>query len=80
MRCNRCKASCETHYAESYEVDWYCKVRVLEDDMNEDKNGDWGCNLHWRTIEKKVEETEEAWFKDKEQYVEWFLSNKNKGE
>lgn len=73
MRCERCKASCEIHYAESYEEDWYCQVGVPEEEMNEDKNGDWGCNLHYKTIQKKVDEIEKAWLKDKEQFVDWFL-------
>ena len=72
MRCYKCKASCETHYAESYEVDWYCLAGVTEDEMNEDKSGEWGCNLHYKTIEKRVEENDKAWLKDKEEFVKWF--------
>lgn len=73
MRCERCKASCEVHYAESYEVDWYCEAGFPEEERNEDKNGDLGCNLHYKTIQKRVDESEKAWIKDKEQYVDWFL-------
>lgn len=73
MRCERCKASCEVHYAESYETDWYCDAGVLEDEMNENSQGEWGCSLHWKTIQKRLEFNEEAWLRDKEQQVEWFL-------
>ena len=73
MRCERCKASCEVHYAESYETDWYCNAGVPESEMNEDKNGEWGCNLHWKTIQKRVDANERAWLKDKEAFVDWWL-------
>ena len=73
MRCERCKASCEEHYAESNECDWYCNAGVPEDEMNEDKNGLWGCNLHYKTIEKRVNANEQAWLKDKEAFVDWWL-------
>ena len=74
MRCEHCKASCEECYAESYETDWYCKSGVPENEMNEDKNGEWGCNLHWKTIKKRLEDNEKAWLRDKEQFVDWYLS------
>lgn len=77
MRCYKCKASCEVHYPESYEVDWYCDAGVSEDEMNENKDGEWGCNLHWRTIQKRVEINEKAWLKDKEAQVEWFLKQES---
>lgn len=77
MRCERCKASYEVHYAESYETDWYCRAGVQEDEMNENKNGEWGCDLHWKTIQKLVENNEKAWLKDKEEQVEWFLKREN---
>lgn len=80
MRCERCKASCEIHYAESYETDWYCEAGVSEDEMNENKDGEWGCNLNWKTIQKRIEENEKAWLKDKEEYVEWLLKKENKKE
>ena len=73
MRCERCKASCEVNYAESYEVDWYCDAGVLDDERDENKDGELGCNLHWKTIQKRVEDNKKAWLKDKEEYVEWFL-------
>ncbi len=76
MKCERCKASCETHYAESYEVDWCCNAGVPEDEMYENAKGNWGCKLHWKTIQKRVEANEEAWIKDKELFVDWFLGNK----
>ena len=41
--------------------------------MYEDKNGELGCRLHWKTIQKRVEENERAWLRDKEQFVEWYL-------
>ena len=77
MRCERCKASCEVHYAESYEVDWYCHAGVSENEMNENKNGEWGCDLHWKTIQRRVENNESAWLKDKEAQVEWFLKQES---
>ena len=80
MRCERYKASCEEHYAESNETDWYCEAGVSEDEMNENKDGEWGCKLHWKTIQKKIEENEKAWLKDKEEHVEWFLKKNEKEE
>ncbi len=76
MRCERCKASHEVYYAESSECDWYCDAGVLENDMNEDKNGQWGCNLHYKTINKILDKNQEAWIADKEAFVDWFLNNK----
>lgn len=76
MRCERCKASCEEHYAESYEIDWYCDAGVSEDDRNEDSNGNLGCSLHYKTIEKAIKKNEEAWLKDKEQFVEYYQRGK----
>ena len=80
MRCERCKASCEVHYAESYEVDWYCHAGVSENEMNENKDGEWGCDLHWKTIQRRVKNNESAWLKDKEAQVEWFLKQESEGE
>ena len=78
MMSERCKASCEVHYAESYEVDWYCDAGVPEDEMNENEDGKWGCNLHWKTIQKRLEANEKAWLKDKEEHVEWFLEREER--
>lgn len=80
MRCEQCKASCEVHYAESYECDWYCMIGVPEDNMNENDCGQWGCNLHYKTINKKVQEIEEHIEKDREAFVEWFIKEKNNEE
>lgn len=73
MRCCKCKASIEVSYPESYECDWYCMIGVSENDMNEDKNSEWGCNLHYKTINKRVDQIEKAIEKDHEAQVEWFL-------
>ena len=73
MRCENCKASNEVHYAESDAMDWYCNAGVPDNEMYEDKNGELGCRLHWKTIQKRVEENERAWLRDKEQFVEWYL-------
>ena len=75
MRCERCKASCEEHYAESYECEWYCAVGVVEDGMNENSNGDWGCNLHYKIIEKRLNEIELALEKEREAFVRWYLES-----
>ena len=80
MRCERCKASCEVHYAESYAEDWYCEAGVPEDEMNENEHGEWGCNLHWKTIQKRVEDSEKARLKYQEEYVEWFLKRETESE
>lgn len=70
MRCKNCPCSSETHYAESYEVDWVCEAGK-EDESYEDKSGDWGCNIHYKTARKIHSNVEDAWIKDKEQFVEW---------
>lgn len=77
MRCCKCNASIEEHFPESYECDWYCMIGVSENDMNEDKDGEWGCNLHYKTIAKKVEQIALAKEKDYEERVRWFLENQN---
>ncbi len=28
----------------------YCCIGIYDDELNEDRNGDLGCNLHWKTI------------------------------
>ena len=47
MRCKRCKA-CKTEGVEYPEE--YCCIGVSDDEINEDRNGDLECNLHWKTI------------------------------
>ena len=76
MRCKHCKASHEEYYEYGYEVDWYCMIGVHENDMNEDKQGEWGCNLNYKTINKKVEKIERLIEKDHEAQVEYFLKEK----
>lgn len=43
MRCKRCKA-CKMEGFEYPEE--YCCIGVSDDEINEDGNGDLGCNLH----------------------------------
>ena len=73
MRCERCPASREECYAESYECDWYCLAGVQDDDREEFGDGELGCRLHPMTVKKRVRINEEAFLKDKEEQVEWFL-------
>lgn len=60
MRCIRCKASYEECHAESYEIDWYCKAGILENEREEDNNGNLGCKLHWKTIHKRIKINQKA--------------------
>ena len=76
MRCERCKASYEQHYAESYDTDWQCLAGFQDEERDENEAGELGCPLHWKTIQKRMKECEEAWLKDKEQWVEWYLKEK----
>ena len=58
----RCKA-CKTEGFEYPEE--YCCIGVSDDEINEDRNGDLGCNLHWKTINhlicKENEIPQEPW-------------------
>ena len=47
MRCKNCKARKMegSEYPEEY-----CCIGIYDDELNEDRNGDLGCNLHWKTI------------------------------
>lgn len=62
MRCKRCKA-CKTEEFEYPEE--YCCIGIYDDELNEDRNGDLGCNLHWKTINhlicKENEIPQEPW-------------------
>ena len=80
MKCVNCKASYEQHYAESYDCDWSCLAGVQDDDREEFPDGSLGCRLHYKTVEKRVKQNEELWIKDKEDFVNWYLANKDKGE
>jgi hypothetical protein len=77
MRCYNCKASCTVHYSESYETDWYCNAGVSEDEMNEDRNGELGCNLKAKTIQQRIDFNERAWLKDKADFVNWMQKHGN---
>lgn len=50
MRCENCIASVEEHHSESYEVDWYCKCGIEDNDRIEDKKGHLGCKLHYKIV------------------------------
>ena len=43
----------------------YCCIGIYDDELNEDRNGDLGCNLHWKTINhlicKENEIPQEPW-------------------
>lgn len=57
MKCERCPAFRKT----SYEYDEYdCCVGVLEDDLYEDSKGNYGCKLHWKTIQKLIQKEAES--------------------
>jgi hypothetical protein len=57
MKCEHCKASTEEHYAESYEVDWYCACGVDDNDRTENAKGKLGCNLHYAEVNRKVSQS-----------------------
>lgn len=53
MKCERCPANVKT----SYEYDEYdCYAGVPDEELTEDKKGNYGCNLHWKTIQKRLQE------------------------
>ena len=58
MRCKRCKA-CKTEGFEYPEE--YCCIGVSDDEINEDRNGDLGCNLHWKTINHLIRRFESCY-------------------
>ena len=53
MKCNNCPAYIKTSYEhEKCE----CYAGVSEGDILEDKDGNRGCKLHWRTVNKRIQE------------------------
>lgn len=60
MICDRCKALKTEGY--EYPQD-YCSIGVDDEFGYENKKGEYGCTLHYKTIEKMVRENEEAWEK-----------------
>ena len=60
MRCKNCPAYVDAVYYESYEpaCGGYCRILDIDHDArcNEDKTGECGCALHYRTIEKMIKE------------------------
>lgn len=52
MKCENCRASIETSYPESYEVDWYCECGIEDNGRIESTKGELGCNLHYKTVNK----------------------------
>ena len=59
MKCEKCKASIITEYAESYEQDWGCLCGVEDNERVEKKDGSLGCNLHHTFINKVVRQDNE---------------------
>ncbi len=58
MKCERCPANINTSYEyEEYE----CYAGVSDDEMIEDKKGNYGCTLHWKTIQKIMLERYESY-------------------
>lgn len=80
MKCEFCKASHEQHYVESYACDWSCLAGVSDEDREEFSDGLLGCRLHYKTVEKRMKVNEELWLKDKEDFVNWYLKEKELGE
>lgn len=72
MKCQNCPCSHETYYSESYCVDWDC-IAGREDRQIEFADGELGCRIHLKTAKQIADEAEEAWMKDKAQFVEWAL-------
>lgn len=60
MRCDRCPALTTEGY--EYPIE-YCSIGVDEEYGNENSHGEFGCTLHYKTINKMVKENEEAWIK-----------------
>lgn len=79
MKCTNCKASHIQYYAESYECDWYCLAGVQDEERIEKADGQLGCNLHYKTIQKRIDDNEKAWLKEKEEYIKW-IERKEKEE
>ena len=52
MRCKNCKARKMegSEYPEEY-----CCIGIYDDELNEDRNGDLGCNLHWKEYLRDLE-------------------------
>ena len=51
MRCKRCKACRRTSYEYA---EYECYAGVNDDELTEYKNGEYGCTLHWKTIQKRI--------------------------
>lgn len=54
MQCEKCLANYCQQRPESYEDDAYCKCGILDEDRSERKDGTLGCNLHPKTIQKRL--------------------------
>ena len=58
MKCERCPANVKT----SYEYDEYaCYAGVPEEEQTEDEKGNYGCNLHWKTIQKLIRRHDDSY-------------------
>lgn len=73
MKCNHCEylyyPECESNYTSCY---------VFGDEVPEKyerKDGE-GCTCNKKQLAKMYRENEEAWLKDKEQFVDWWLQHK----
>lgn len=57
MKCEKCKACVLTDYECGV---WDCSIGVPEDNQVEFPDGDYGCSLHWKTIQKMLREKDES--------------------
>lgn len=75
-KCDCCKYLCYPEYESSYTA---CSIFGEEiPEQYERKDGE-GCICNSRTLEKFKRLNEEAWMKDKEEFVKWFLSKEEGG-
>ena len=58
MRCGNCKACVLVDYECGV---WDCDIDVPEDKQVEFSDGEYGCKLHWKTIQKAIREKNECY-------------------
>lgn len=80
MKCMECPAACERRYAESNEIDFECLAGVDEDDILDDEDGCYGCDLTEEEAQQAADRYEQYLESYWEGFVKWLEEEEQKND